>query len=214
MRTVTKKDEICVTAAGSLSPKIAYAAKVLAELSEPTIVIKGTGNSLSKVVTAAEIVTRRFKGLRQVVNLDDIEFVNKREPLEEGLDKIVEKRNTPTSRFGRGSSGRCQLPGWCRRPSPRAPSARPAPAASPRSWIPPSPVSFKHGSAARPSVAGASRWLSYRLFRPSSECAPSAARPAALQEAVPASLRVPADPVRASENNERWRQPYEDIERM
>ena len=185
MRTVTEKDEICVTAAGSLSPNIAYAAKVFTELSEPTIVIKGTGNSLSKVVTAAEIVTRRFKGLRQVVNLDDIEFVNKREPLEEGLDKIVEKRNTPTSRFGRGSSGRCQLPGWCRRPSPRAPSARPASAASPRSWIPPSLVSFNHGSAARPSVAGASRWLSYRLFRPSNERAPDVARPAALQKQCP-----------------------------
>ena len=76
MRTVTEKDEICVTAAGSLSPNIAYAAKVLAELSEPTIVIKGTGNSLSKVVTAAEIVTRRFKGLRQVTNLGSIEIVD------------------------------------------------------------------------------------------------------------------------------------------
>ena len=59
-----------------MSPNIAYAAKVLTELSEPTIVIKGTGNSLSKVVTAAEIVTRRFKGLRQVTNLGSIEIVD------------------------------------------------------------------------------------------------------------------------------------------
>ena len=76
MRTVTEKDEICVTAAGSLSPNIAYAAKVFTELSEPTNVIKGTGNSRSKVVTAAEIVTRRFKGLRQVTNLGSIEIVD------------------------------------------------------------------------------------------------------------------------------------------
>ena len=59
-----------------MSPNIAYAAKVFTELSEPTIVIKGTGNSLSKVVTAAEIVTRRFKGLRQVTNLGSVEIVD------------------------------------------------------------------------------------------------------------------------------------------
>ena len=182
-----------------MSPSIAYAAKVFNELNEPTIVIKGAGNLLFTVVTAAEVLKRRFKGLRQVANLDGTEVVNKREPLEEGLDKIVEKRNTPTSRFSRGSSGRCQLPGWCRRPSPCAPSAQPASAASPRSWIPPSLVSFKHGSAARPSVAGASRWLSYRLFRPSNERAPDVARPADLQKAVPASLRAPAVAIRASE---------------
>ena len=63
-----------------MSPNIAYAAKVFTELSEPTIVIKGTGNSLSKVVTAAEIVTRRFKGLRQVANLDSAEIVNECKP--------------------------------------------------------------------------------------------------------------------------------------
>ena len=63
-----------------MSPNIAYAAKVFTELSEPTIVIKGTGNSLSKVVTAAEIVTRRFKGLRQVESLDSTKIVNRYEP--------------------------------------------------------------------------------------------------------------------------------------
>ena len=72
-----------------MSPNIAYAAKVFTELSEPTSVIKGTGNSLSKVVTAAEIVTRRFKGLRQVTNLGSIEIVDEEEPLEGGWTRSV-----------------------------------------------------------------------------------------------------------------------------
>ena len=69
-----------VTAAGSVSPYIASAAKVLNELSKPTIVIKGVGNSLSTVVSATEILTRRFKGLRQVASLDNTKIVNRYEP--------------------------------------------------------------------------------------------------------------------------------------
>ena len=79
-RSVTDEDEIRVTAAGSVSPYIASAAKVLNELNKPTIVIKGAGNSLSTVVTAAEILTRRFKGLRQVASLDSTKIVNRYEP--------------------------------------------------------------------------------------------------------------------------------------
>ena len=59
-----------------MSPYIAYAAKVLNELHEPNAVIKGTGNSLSKVNTAADILIGRFKGLRQVTNLGSIEVVD------------------------------------------------------------------------------------------------------------------------------------------
>ena len=59
-----------------MSPSIAYAAKVVNELNKPTIVIKGTGNSLSKVNTAADILIGRFKGLRQVTNLGSIEVVD------------------------------------------------------------------------------------------------------------------------------------------
>ena len=164
LQTVTDDDEIRVTAAGSVSPYIAYAAKVLNELNKPTIVIKGTGNSLSKGITAAEILIGRFKGLRQATNLDSIEIVDEYEPFEEGMDKISETRNVSSSRLRRCGPGRRQLPGWCRRSSPRASSARPASAASSRSCMPPSLVSFWHGSAARPSAAGASRWLSSRLF--------------------------------------------------
>ena len=45
-------------------------------MNKPTIVVQGTGNSLSKVITAAEILTGRFKGLRQVTNLGSFEIVD------------------------------------------------------------------------------------------------------------------------------------------
>ena len=63
------------------------------------------GNSLSKVITAAEIFKRRFKGRRQVSNLDSTEIIAEYEPFEEGLDKIVETRNAPPSRVGGAGQG-------------------------------------------------------------------------------------------------------------
>ena len=45
-------------------------------MNKPTVVVKGTGNSLSKVITAAEILIGNFKGLRQVTNLGSIEIVD------------------------------------------------------------------------------------------------------------------------------------------
>merc|ERR1719498_1538308 len=91
-QTVKDEDEIRVTAAGSVSAYVAYAAKVFNEMEKPKIVIKGTGNALSKVVTAAEIIKRRFKGLHQITNLGYTEIVDEYEPLEEGLDRVVDTR--------------------------------------------------------------------------------------------------------------------------
>ena len=49
-RTVTDEDEVRVTAAGSVSPCIAYAARAFNEMNKSELVCKGTGNPLSKVV--------------------------------------------------------------------------------------------------------------------------------------------------------------------
>merc|ERR1719247_2355434 len=92
-QTVKDDDEIRVTAAGSVSAYVAYAAKIFNEMEKPKIVVKGTGNALSKVVTTAEVIKRRFKGLHQVTNLGNTEIVDEYEPLEEGLDKVVDTRN-------------------------------------------------------------------------------------------------------------------------
>merc|ERR1719201_225245 len=62
-------------------------------MDKPQVVVKATGNALTKAVTTAEIIKRRFKGLHQVTNLGSTEIVDEYEPLEEGLDKVIDTRN-------------------------------------------------------------------------------------------------------------------------
>merc|ERR1712039_938638 len=88
--------EIRVTAAGSVSAYVSRAAKVFNELERPQVVIKATGNALTKAVTLAEVIKRRFKDLHQITKLGNTEIVDEYEPLEEGLDKVVDTRNVPT----------------------------------------------------------------------------------------------------------------------
>merc|ERR1712061_430729 len=58
--------------------------------------IKASGNALTKAVTAAEVIKRRFKGLHQITELATVEIVDEYEPLEEGLDKVTDTRNVST----------------------------------------------------------------------------------------------------------------------
>jgi len=89
---VKDDDEIRVTAMGSISAYVVRAAKVFNELEKPQVVIKATGNALTKAVTLAEVVKRRFKGLHQITELNSTEIVDEYEPLEEGLDKVTDTR--------------------------------------------------------------------------------------------------------------------------
>merc|ERR1711957_1110742 len=84
--------EIRVSAVGSVSAYISRAATVFNELGKPFITITGSGNAVTKAVTVAEVVKRRFKGLHQVNSLSTQEVVDEYEPLEEGLDKVTETR--------------------------------------------------------------------------------------------------------------------------
>jgi len=60
---VVKDDsEIRITAIRSVSAYVTRAATVFNELEKPFITITATGNALSKAVTLAEVVKRRFKG--------------------------------------------------------------------------------------------------------------------------------------------------------
>jgi len=95
--TTTPKDdeEIRVTAVGSVSAYVSRAATVYGELAKSKVVIKATGNALTKAVTLAEVIKRRFKGLHQVTNLGSTEIVDEYEPIEEGLDKVTQTRNLP-----------------------------------------------------------------------------------------------------------------------
>merc|ERR1712060_512259 len=57
------------------------------------VVIKATGNALTKAVTLAEVIKRRFKDLHQITSLGRTEIVDEYEPLEEGLDKVTDIRS-------------------------------------------------------------------------------------------------------------------------
>jgi len=92
---VKNEEEIRVTAAGSVSAYVSRAAKLFNEMDKQFIVIAATGNALTKAVTSAEIIKRRFKGLHQLTKLGSQEIVDEYEPIEEGLDKVSETRNLP-----------------------------------------------------------------------------------------------------------------------
>merc|ERR1712037_503811 len=82
-------------AAGSVSAYVSRAAKVFNELEKPQVCIKASGNALTKAVTLAEVVKRRFKDLHQITTLGSTEIVDEYEPLEEGLDKVIDTRSIP-----------------------------------------------------------------------------------------------------------------------
>merc|ERR1719510_1341201 len=90
--SVRNDDEIRVTVVGSVSAYVGRAAKVYNELDKPKVVIKASGNALTKAVTLAEVIKRRFKGLHQITALGSTEIVDEYEPLEEGLDKVTDTR--------------------------------------------------------------------------------------------------------------------------
>merc|ERR1719337_602616 len=73
-----------------------FTPKVYGELEKPKVVIKATGNALTKAVTAAEVIKRRFKGLHQITALGSVEIVDEYEPLEEGLEKVTDTRTVST----------------------------------------------------------------------------------------------------------------------
>lgn len=78
-------EEIRVTAAGSVSAYVSRAATVFNELKKPYVIVQATGNALTKAVTAAEVIKRRFKGLHQITELKTVEITDEYEPMEEGI---------------------------------------------------------------------------------------------------------------------------------
>merc|ERR1712048_803463 len=89
---VKDETEIRVTAVGSVAAYVARANTLFNEQDKKTITITGTGNAITKAVTLAEVAKRRFKGLHQVTSLSTTEIVDEYEPLEEGLDKVMDTR--------------------------------------------------------------------------------------------------------------------------
>jgi len=86
-------NEIRVTAVGSVSAYVSFAAKVFNEMEKDELTVKATGGALAKAVTLTEVIKRRFKGLHQLTVLSTQELIDEYEPLEEGLEKVIDKRN-------------------------------------------------------------------------------------------------------------------------
>merc|ERR1712039_253246 len=91
-----EEDEIRVTGVGSVSAYVSRAATVYNELKKSKVVIEASGNALTKAVTAAEVIKRRFKGLHQITALGSVDIVDEYEPLEEGLEKVTDTRTVST----------------------------------------------------------------------------------------------------------------------
>jgi len=94
-QTAKPENEIRLTSQGSVSAYVSRAAHLYGEGGETKIVITAIGNALSKAVTLAEVVKRRFKGLHQNTKIGNQEMVDEYEPLEEGLDKVTDTRQIP-----------------------------------------------------------------------------------------------------------------------
>jgi len=96
---VKSDNEIRVTATGSVAGCISFAARVFNEMGKPDIKITATGNALAKALTVTEVLKLRFKGLHQVTRIREQVMVDEFEPLEEGLDKVVDTRSLPFAEF-------------------------------------------------------------------------------------------------------------------
>eukprot|EP00913_Durusdinium_trenchii_P031502 g29494.t1 len=124
-------EEIRVTAAGSVSAYVSRAATVFNELKKPYVIVQATGNALTKAVTAAEVIKRRFKGLHQITELKTVDITDEYEPLEEGLDKVTDIRSVSVgepvpakaverARAVAGDEGKERAAARAERASPRA----------------------------------------------------------------------------------------------
>jgi len=92
----TSEEEIRLTAQGSITAYVSRAATVFNELGKPKIELKAIGSALTKAVTSAEVIKRRFKGLHQVTVIGNQEIVDEYEPIEEGLENVTETRQIPS----------------------------------------------------------------------------------------------------------------------
>jgi len=95
--TVAKSEnEIRITAAGMLGKCVGYAIALLEEKGASHIILKGMGREISKTVTIAEMIKRRFPGLHQNTEIGSADINTIWEPLEEGLSTLEMTRQVST----------------------------------------------------------------------------------------------------------------------
>jgi DNA-binding protein len=88
----TAENEIRITASGIASRCIGYALYVLNEKKLDTIVIKASGQAISKACIVAEVLRQRIAGLALISKITNTKFTDIYKPKEQGLDEVkVEK---------------------------------------------------------------------------------------------------------------------------
>ena len=88
----TAENEIRVTASGIASRCIGYALHVLNEKKLDTILIKASGQAISKACIVAEVLRQRVPGLALISKITNTKFTDVYQPKEQGLDEVkVEK---------------------------------------------------------------------------------------------------------------------------
>ena len=83
--------EVRVTGQTLLRNSLGYVAHLFEDKNEK-VVIKGMGFVISKAISLATLIRRRFKGLHQLVDFGTLEIVDEYDPIEEGLDHVVVKK--------------------------------------------------------------------------------------------------------------------------
>lgn len=71
---------------------VAYAAKLFFEDNEEFVYLNSTGPATSNAIKVVELLRSGVKGLHAQYKIVGTEFVDEYEPLEEGLDRVVETR--------------------------------------------------------------------------------------------------------------------------
>ena len=84
--------EIRIATSGKVGLYVSYGYKHLSSEGNSKVVIKATGNALTKAVTVCEILKRKIYDLHQLTELGSLEVEDEFEPLEEGLDRVLDKR--------------------------------------------------------------------------------------------------------------------------
>ncbi|XP_012835739.1 PREDICTED: ribonuclease P protein subunit p25-like protein [Erythranthe guttata] len=93
------ENEIRITSQGLLRNYITYAITLLQFLPQERqvneIVLKATGQAISKTVAMAEILKRRIPQLHQYITTSSVKITDTFEPIEEGLQTLDQTRHVP-----------------------------------------------------------------------------------------------------------------------
>ncbi|XP_019188253.1 PREDICTED: uncharacterized protein LOC109182559 isoform X2 [Ipomoea nil] len=91
LKSLLNENEIRVTSHGLVRNYVYYATTLLQERRTKDIVLKALGRAISKTVTIAELIKKRFPGLHQDTAISSVSITDVWEPIDEAGLETVEK---------------------------------------------------------------------------------------------------------------------------